>query len=101
MYESVFAGAGLHPAPKTRKLCNFSSKSCNRYTDDYEQFSIVKTPTYKNIFMKNAPYVLAAILVILWLVGFLLLNVGSIVHLLLVLAGVMVALKLIGEAEFF
>ncbi|TAE52251.1 MAG: lmo0937 family membrane protein [Bacteroidetes bacterium] len=51
--------------------------------------------------MKNAPYVLAAILVILWLVGFLLLNVGSIVHLLLVLAGVMVALKRIGEAEFF
>jgi len=44
--------------------------------------------------MKNSLYVLAFILVIAWIVGFFSTNVGSIIHILLVMAIIAVLLRI-------
>jgi len=45
--------------------------------------------------MKNLLYTIAVVLVILWLLGFFFTNIGSIIHLLLVIAVILILLKVI------
>ena len=49
----------------------------------------------KNIIMGNILYIIAVILVIAWLIGFLGYNAGGLIHILLVIAIIAVLLRLI------
>jgi hypothetical protein len=45
--------------------------------------------------MSNLLYTVAVILVILWLIGFVFLNAGGIIHILLVIAAIAILLRII------
>jgi hypothetical protein len=47
--------------------------------------------------MKNLLYTIAVLLVVLWLLGFFFTNIGSIIHLLLVIAVILILLKVIKD----
>jgi hypothetical protein len=49
--------------------------------------------------MQNLLYAIAVVLVILWLFGFLVYNVGAVIHILLVIAVIAVLLKIIKGKE--
>jgi len=45
--------------------------------------------------MKNLLYTIAVVLVVLWLLGFFFTNIGSIIHLLLIIAVILILLRII------
>jgi hypothetical protein len=59
----------------------------------------IKTYPKKIEIMSNLLYLIAVILVICWAVGFFVYSLGSITHILLVIAAIAIVMKLIYEKE--